>query len=114
MIPNAAYVQALLWYMTGNQAYANNAIDIMNTYAANFRGYAGTTGLRVPVALTAPTDRCNPVGRREVAACCGDHPLRQDQQWRRLGLERGEYQSLLHPAAEGLPAGHSERLGPQR
>jgi hypothetical protein len=25
---NAAYVQALLWYVTGNQAYANNAIDI--------------------------------------------------------------------------------------
>jgi Alginate lyase len=42
---NAAYVQALLWYMTGNQAYASNAIAIMNAYAQNFRGYAGTNGL---------------------------------------------------------------------
>ena len=45
---NAAYVQALLWYMTGNQTYANNAISIMNTYARNFRGYAGTNGLSCP------------------------------------------------------------------
>jgi hypothetical protein len=45
---NAAYVQALLWYMTGNQTYANNAINIMNAYASNFRGYAGTNGLSCP------------------------------------------------------------------
>jgi Alginate lyase len=45
---NAAYVQALLWYMTGNQAYANNAIEIMNTYATGFKGYAGTNGLSCP------------------------------------------------------------------
>jgi hypothetical protein len=45
---NAAYVQALLWYMTGNQTYANNAISIMNTYARNFKGYAGTNGLPCP------------------------------------------------------------------
>src|ERR1700729_140516 len=45
---NAAYVQALLWYITGNQAYANNAINIMNTYARNFKGYAGTNGLACP------------------------------------------------------------------
>jgi len=45
---NAAYVQALLWYMTGNQTYANNAIAIMNAYAQNFRGYAGTNGLSCP------------------------------------------------------------------
>ena len=45
---NAAYVQALLWYVTGNQMYANNAINIMNTYARNFRGYAGTNGLSCP------------------------------------------------------------------
>ena len=45
---NAAYVQALLWYITGNQTYANNAINIMNTYAANFKGYAGTNGLACP------------------------------------------------------------------
>ena len=40
----AAYVQAVLWYITGNQTYANNAIAIMNTYAYNFKGYGGTTG----------------------------------------------------------------------
>jgi alginate lyase len=45
---NAAYVQALLWYMTGNQTYANNAIEIMNTYASGFKGYAGTNGLSCP------------------------------------------------------------------
>ena len=45
---NAAYVQALLWYITGNQIYANNAIDIMNTYAGSFKGYAGTNGLACP------------------------------------------------------------------
>ena len=45
---NAAYVQALLWYITGDQAYANNAINIMNTYARNFKGYAGTNGLTCP------------------------------------------------------------------
>ena len=45
---NAAYVQALLWYITGTQTYANNAINIMNTYAANFKGYAGTNGLSCP------------------------------------------------------------------
>ena len=45
---NAAYVQALLWYITGNQMYANNAIEIMNTYASSFKGYAGTNGLSCP------------------------------------------------------------------
>jgi len=45
---NAAYVQALLWYMTGNQTYANNAMAIMNAYARNFKGYAGTNGLPCP------------------------------------------------------------------
>lgn len=45
---NAAYVQALLWYITGNQTYANNAINIMNTYAYNFQGYAGTNGIPCP------------------------------------------------------------------
>jgi hypothetical protein len=29
----AAYCQALLWYMTGNQTYAANAIRILNAYA---------------------------------------------------------------------------------
>ena len=45
---NAAYVQALLWYITGNQAYANNAISIMNAYARSFKGYAGSNGLSCP------------------------------------------------------------------
>ncbi len=45
---NAAYVQALLWYLTGNQAYADNAIEIMNAYAKSFKGYAGTIGLACP------------------------------------------------------------------
>jgi hypothetical protein len=45
---DAAYVQALLWYITGNQTYANNAINIMNTYSNNFKGYAGTNGLSCP------------------------------------------------------------------
>lgn len=45
---NAAYVQALLWYITGTQTYANNAMSIMNAYAANFKGYAGTNGLSCP------------------------------------------------------------------
>lgn len=45
---NAAYVQALLWYITGNQTYATNAIHIMDTYSSNFRGYAGTNGLSCP------------------------------------------------------------------
>jgi len=45
---NAAYVQALLWFITGNQTYANNAIAIMNAYARNFKGYAGSNGLSCP------------------------------------------------------------------
>jgi len=44
---NAAYVQALLWYITGNQTYANNAMNILNTWAS-FKGYAGTNGLSCP------------------------------------------------------------------
>jgi hypothetical protein len=49
-----AYVQALLWYITGNKIYATNAINIMNTYAQNFKGWAGfTTGYPCPgVAAT--------------------------------------------------------------
>ena len=45
---NAAYVQALLWYITGNQTYADNAIAIMNAYARNFKGYAGSNGHSCP------------------------------------------------------------------
>jgi Alginate lyase len=35
----AAYVQALLWYITGNHAYAQNAIDIMNAYSHTLKAY---------------------------------------------------------------------------
>jgi hypothetical protein len=45
----AAYVQALLWYITGDRTYAQNAINIMNTYSRTFKGYAGwTPGLSCP------------------------------------------------------------------
>jgi hypothetical protein len=37
---SAAYIQALLWYITGNQTYANNSMSIMNHYASNLKGYA--------------------------------------------------------------------------
>ena len=48
-----AYVQALLWYITGNQIYATNAITILNAYGYNFQGWAGfTTGLACPGAAT--------------------------------------------------------------
>jgi hypothetical protein len=39
---SAAYLQALLWYITGNQQYANNAIAILNTYAYNLKGYTNS------------------------------------------------------------------------
>lgn len=46
---DAAYVQALLWYITGNSTYAANAAAIMNAWAS-FKGYAGTNGLSCPVS----------------------------------------------------------------
>jgi len=36
---SAAYVQALLWYISGNSKYAQNAIAIMNTYAQKVKGH---------------------------------------------------------------------------
>ena len=49
----AAYVQALLWYITGNQTYANNAIAIMNAYGHNLQGFAGfSAGFSCPGAAT--------------------------------------------------------------
>ncbi|MDR2013428.1 MAG: alginate lyase family protein, partial [Rhodanobacter sp.] len=38
----AAYLQALLWYITGNKTYANNAIKILNAYARNLKGYTNS------------------------------------------------------------------------
>jgi hypothetical protein len=43
----AAYLQALLWYITGNQIYADNAINIMDYYAKNVVGYGNTGGQSV-------------------------------------------------------------------
>src|SRR5581483_7309716 len=34
----AAYAQALAWYITGNRAYAENAIKIMNAWATTLTG----------------------------------------------------------------------------
>jgi hypothetical protein len=34
----AAYAQALLWYITGNKAYAENAIKIMNAWSSTLTG----------------------------------------------------------------------------
>jgi hypothetical protein len=36
---SAAYLQALLWYITDNRAYAQNAIRIMNAYGRNLKAY---------------------------------------------------------------------------
>jgi hypothetical protein len=36
----AAYLQALLWYITGNREYANNAIAILNRYGYSLKGYS--------------------------------------------------------------------------
>jgi rhamnogalacturonyl hydrolase YesR len=36
----AAYTQALLWTITGNHAYADNAILILNTYGQRLKGYS--------------------------------------------------------------------------
>jgi len=47
---SAAYLQALLWYITGNQQYANNAITLLNLYGHNLRGYAtGSTYSNAPL-----------------------------------------------------------------
>jgi hypothetical protein len=39
---SAAYLQSLLWYITGNHQYAANAISILNTYAYNLKGYTNS------------------------------------------------------------------------
>jgi hypothetical protein len=48
----AAYVQALLWYITGNQTYANNAIFIMNAYGSGLKGIAGSAAYPCPDGST--------------------------------------------------------------
>jgi hypothetical protein len=39
---SAAYLQSLLWYITGNHQYAQNAINILNTYGYNLKGYTNS------------------------------------------------------------------------
>ena len=39
---SAAYLQAVLWWITRDHRYADNAIRIMNTYARQLKGYAGS------------------------------------------------------------------------
>lgn len=39
---SAAYLQALLWYITGNHQYADNAVAILNRYAYNLKGYTNS------------------------------------------------------------------------
>jgi hypothetical protein len=47
---SAAYLQSLLWYITGNQRYATNAITILNLYGHNLKGYAtGSTYSNAPL-----------------------------------------------------------------
>ena len=43
----AAYAQALLWYISGNEAYAKNAIRIMNSWSSTLTG--GHTNANGPV-----------------------------------------------------------------
>jgi hypothetical protein len=39
---SAAYLQAVLWWITGDHRYAANSIRIMNTYARQLKGYTGS------------------------------------------------------------------------
>jgi len=39
---SAAYIQSLLWYITGNHAYADNAIAILNAYGKNLKAYTNS------------------------------------------------------------------------
>ncbi|AIV73868.1 alginate lyase family protein (plasmid) [Burkholderia pseudomallei] len=44
----AAYTQALLWYITRNTVYADNAIKIMNAWASTFTGgFSGSNAMNV-------------------------------------------------------------------
>jgi hypothetical protein len=43
----AAYAQALMWYITGNKAYAENAVKIMNAWSSTLKG--GHTNANGPV-----------------------------------------------------------------
>jgi len=38
----AAYLQALLWYITGDKEYANNSIAILNNYGKKLKGFTNS------------------------------------------------------------------------
>jgi hypothetical protein len=40
----AAYAQALLWYVTGNEDYARNAVAIMNAWSSTLKGHSNSNG----------------------------------------------------------------------
>jgi hypothetical protein len=40
----AAYAQALLWYVTGDESYAKNAIAIMNAWSNTLEGHSNSNG----------------------------------------------------------------------
>jgi hypothetical protein len=40
----AAYAQAMLWYVTGDEAYAKTAIEIMNAWSATLKGHSDSNG----------------------------------------------------------------------
>jgi hypothetical protein len=40
----AAYAQAMLWYVTGDEAYAKNAIAIMNAWSSTLMGHSDSNG----------------------------------------------------------------------
>jgi hypothetical protein len=54
----AAYLQAVLWYITGDKTYANNSISILNNYGSKLKGFtdsnaplqAGWNNQKMPAA----------------------------------------------------------------
>jgi hypothetical protein len=40
----AAYAQAMLWYVTGDESYAKNAIAIMNAWSSTLEGHSNSNG----------------------------------------------------------------------
>ena len=88
----AAYVQALLWYITGNQTYANNAINILNTYSEQLQGLCGIYAGGLLSHGHRLFERPSPgsLGLPEMAPRGGDYSLQQRRVvgYRRNGLWR--------------------------
>jgi hypothetical protein len=40
----AAYAQAMLWYVTGDEAYARTAVEIMNAWSSTLKGHSDSNG----------------------------------------------------------------------